>query len=201
MQSQMVANTHYLINTATGNFVYFLQLQENPTYYSIQLNAFPSPLPATVPATYTYPAGASWVLPAVSRTPQLGLYLNEVSAYNTILGFTQNSLFPPTVQSTAYTHLSDFTPEVEPVSALNILCSFISNPFSPYKIIYSTGIPSVSFGQQISITPPNFIWNKITDGLFQTFTIEIVDQDNLPIGIKDPQINLVLNIRDRGENQ
>ena len=201
LQSVMVANKHYMINVSTGNFFYYLQLVENPTFYSIQLNAYLTPLPADVPTIYTYPVGALWVLPAIPITPQLGLYISEVSAFNSLIGFTANALYPPTPSTVQYSHLSDFTPELEPVSALNLLCSFISNPFSPYKVIYSTGIPSVAFGQQINVVPPNFLWNKITDGLFQTFTIEIVDQNNYPIGLKDPQINIVLNIKDRGTNQ
>lgn len=201
MQSVMVTNNHYLIDVSSGNFVYYLQIIENPTFYSIQLNAFLSPSSASIPSVYTYPVGSIWTVPAIPVTPQLGLYLDAVSAFDKIIGFTPNALYPPTPSLVQYSHLSDFTPEVEPVSSINLLCTFISNPFASVKILYSTGIPSVSFGQQINVVPPNFVFNKISDGLYQTFSIEIMDQLNLPIGINDPQINIVLNIRDRGDNQ
>jgi hypothetical protein len=203
LQSVMVSNAHYLIEVSTGKFIYFLQFEENPSFYAVQFNAYLSFLPSTVPTLYTYPVVQPypWTLPAIPITPQISLFLNTLSTFNNVIGFNENQNYPPTPSLFQYSHISDFSPEVEPVSALNILCSFISNPYSPFKILYSTGIPSVSFGQQINITPPNYLWNKITDGLFQDFTIQITDQNGLPITIKDPQINIVLNIRDRGDNQ
>lgn len=39
LQSVMITNNHYLIDS-TGNFVYFIEFEENSTYYSIQLNCY-----------------------------------------------------------------------------------------------------------------------------------------------------------------
>lgn len=199
-RSVMVTNNHYLINVSSGNFVYYMQLEENPTFYAIQFNAFLSPLPATIPATYVYPVGALWTVPVVPTTPQIIIQTAPPSNFKNIVGFNAGT-YPTTPSLVTYSKISDYTPEVEPISSLNVVCSFLSNPFSSIKILYSCGVPSVSFGQQINITPPNFIWNKITDGIFQTFTIEILDQNNFPIGIHDPQINIVLNIKETGDNQ
>lgn len=199
-KSVMTNNNHYLINIATGDFVYYLEFEENATFYSIQYNAYLSPLPATIGVTYNYPLGATWVVPIVSKTSQIIILTSPQFNFNNVIGFTSGT-YPTLPSLTTYSKLSDYTPEIEPISSLNILCSFISNPFSNTKIIYSTGIPSVSFGQQITISPPNFIYNGILDGIYQSFTVEIVDQNNNPIQILDPQINIVLNIKESGTNQ
>jgi hypothetical protein len=196
IESVMVNNKHYLINSVNGDFVFYIQLQENATFYAIQLNCFAVP---TTLGTLIFPVGATWVLPAPNpQTPQF--VVNTTSNFGLLIGFNSGS-YPPTPQTTTYSILSQITPEIQPISSLNLICSMINNPFSVNRTLYSCGIPSVQFGQQISITPPNFLYNKISDGQYQQFTIDILDQNNNPIQILDNQIVIVLNIRERGINQ
>ena len=197
IESIMVANTHYLINTSTGDFVFYIQLQENATFYAIQLNCYA--VPTTLGTTLSFPAGATWILPTPNpKTPQF--VVNSTSNFGLLIGFNAGT-YPASPQTSTYSILSQITPEIQPISSLNLVCSMINNPFSVNKTLYSIGIPSVQFGQQITITPPNFLYNKIADGIYQQFTIDILDQLNRPIEIKDNQIVMVLNIRERGVNQ
>lgn len=196
IESVMVNNKHYLINSVNGDFVFYIQLQENATFYAIQLNCFAVP---TTLGTLIFPVGATWVLPAPNpQTPQF--VVNTTSNFGLLIGFNSGS-YPPTPQTTTYSILSQFSPEIQPISSLNLICSMINNPFSVNRTLYSCGIPSVQFGQQISITPPNFLYNKIADGSYQEFTIDILDQNNNPIQILDNQIVIVLNIENQGDNQ
>ena len=195
-QSVMTNNKHYLINTTTGDFVYYIQIEINVNYYALQLNCFPVP---TTLGTLAFPSGATWSLPTPNpKTPQF--IVNSTSNFGSLIGFNAGT-YPSVPQSTTYSQISQFTPQIQPISSLNLICSMINNPFSVNKTLYSCGIPSVEFGQQITITPPNFLYNKIADGIYQQFTIEIQDQNNQPIEILDPQIVIVLNIRERGINQ
>ena len=195
IESIMVANKHYLI-TSTGDFVFYIQLQENSTFYALQLNCYAVP---TTLGTLTFPAGATWILPTPNpQTPQF--VVSSTNNFGLLIGFNAGT-YPPTPQASTYSILSQITPEIQPISSLNLVCSMINNPFSVNKTLYSIGIPSVQFGQQITITPPNFLYNKIADGIYQQFTIDILDQLNRPIEIKDNQIVMVLNIRERGVNQ
>jgi len=196
IESVMVSNKHYLINNITGDFVYYIQLQENATFYSIQLNCYA--VPTTLGTTYSFPVGATWSLPLTPTTPQF--VVNATSNFGLLIGFNAGS-FPPTPQSSTYSVISQFAPEIQPISSLNLICSMINNPFSVNRTLYSCGIPAVQFGQQITITPPNFLYNKIADGQYQNFTIEILDQNDQPIQIIDNQIVIVLNIREQGDNQ
>jgi hypothetical protein len=196
IESVMVANNHYLINTVTGDFVYYIQLQENVTFYAIQLNCYA--VPTTLGTTYTFPVGATWTLPLTPTTPQF--VVNSTSNFGLLIGFNAGS-YPPIPQATTYSIISQTTPQIQPISSLNLVCSIINNPFSVNRTLYSCGIPAVQFGQQISITPPNFLYNKIVNGVYQQFTIDILDQNNNPIEILDNQIVIVLNIREQGNNQ
>lgn len=202
IESVMVNNTHYLIDIASGNFVYYMQLQSNETYYAIQFNAYVSPLPATIGVTYNYPVGATWVLPAVGTTPQLIIYPFSQSYFGQLIGYSAGS-YPATFPyTTSYSTLSNIAPELQPVSAVVLTCSLITNPYATNsKSIYSFGIPATQFGQQIIITPAEFTYNRITDGFYNEFFMEILDQDGNPINLKDPQMTILLTIRDKGTNQ
>lgn len=195
-ESIMVSNKHYLINTTNGNFVYYIQIEENSTFYAIQLNCYA--VPSSLATTYAYPIGATWTIPLTPKTPQF--VVNTTSNFSKLIGFNSGS-YPSIPQSTTYSIISQNVPEIQPISSLNVMCSMINNPFSVNKNLYSCGIPSIQFGQQISITPPNFLYNKIADGIYQQFTLDILDQFNNPIEILDNQIVIVLNIRERGINQ
>ena len=203
LHSVLVTNKHYYVNVASGDFVYLMQFEENPTYYAVQFNAYLSALPAQFPAIYTYPVGALWVVPAVPTTPQLIVYPYTTSNFGAIIGFTAGSypsVFPYTTGT--YSVTSNTTPQVQPISAVIITCSLITNPYSSNsKALYSFGIPSTSFGQQILITPPEFTFNRITNGTYNEFSVEIQDQNGIPIQLKDPQMTILLTIKDRGTNQ
>lgn len=201
VQSVLVTNKHYLVQISNGNFLYLIQWEENPTYYAIQLNEFLSPLPATIGVTYSYPSGATWVLPATPTTPQT--IILSTNNFGSIVGFTAGS-YPPTFPYTTgtYSAVSNITPQIQPISSIVITCSLITNPYSSNsKALYSFGIPSTAFGQQILVTPPEFTFNRITNGTYNEFLVEIQDQNGTPIQIKDPQMTILLTIKDRGTNQ
>jgi hypothetical protein len=196
LENIMVQNNHYLINTTTGDFVYYLQLQVNATYYAVQLNSYP--VPSALPTGYALPAGATWVLPAVASTPQFTVLAN---GFRDIIGFNAGT-YPAVVQSTTYSILSVIAPQVNPVSSLQINCSIATNPYSSQsRVIYSTGIPDTIFGGQINISTPEYAFTRLVDGTYNLFEISITDQNNRPIVFQDPQISLMLIIRSRGDNQ
>ena len=202
LQSVLVANKHYLVNITTGDFLYLMQFETNATYYAIQFNAYLSPLPATIGVTYSYPSGATWTLPATATTPQLIILPYTTSTFGAVIGFSAGN-YPATFPYTqTYSAVSNITPQIQPISSVIITCSLITNPYSSQsKALYSFGIPSTSFGQQILVTPPEFTFNRITDGTYNEFSIEILDQNGTPIELKDPQMTILLTIKDRGTNQ
>jgi hypothetical protein len=202
IQSVLVSNLHYLIQVSNGNFIYLIQIQENPVYYAIQLNEYLSPLPATIPATYTYPVGAAWTVPVVATTPQLTVFNYAVSTFGSLIGFLAGS-YPATFPyASTFSAVSNTTPQIQPISSVVLTCNLITNPYSTNsRALYSFGIPNTDFGQQILVTPPEFTYNRITNGTYNEFIVEIQDQNGLPIQMLDPQMTILLTIKDRGNNQ
>ena len=196
LQNIMVQNNHYVVNTTTGDFVYYLQFQVNAVYYSIQFNSFT--IPAILPAGYALPAGATWVLPLVNTTPQVNILAN---GFRDIIGFNAGT-YPPIPQATTYSKLSDTAPQVNPVSSLQINCSIATNPYSSQsRVIYSTGIPETLFGGQINIATPEYAFTRLVNGQYNQFEISITDQNGQPINLQDKQISIMLIIRSREKNQ
>ena len=78
--------------------------------------------------------------------------------------------------------------------------SNIDNSFAqPNSIIYSI-VPTVAVGQQISDKPPNYSWNKLLDGTYNQLRLTFLGGSNLePIQIQDPNITILLVIRDQDE--
>lgn len=199
LENQMVLNTHYLIDN-NGNYVYYLQFTTNVVYYSVQYVSYA--VPAILPAGWSQPVGSTWLLPLSDVTPQITIFpLQTVSNFGDVIGFNAGT-YPSIPQNSIYSKLSDYTPQISPVSSVNINCSLISNPYSPQsKLLYSFGLPAIQFGQQIVIQPSFPIYQKISDGNYNQFEVSITDQNNKPLPIQDPQLCIVLVIRNSGTNQ
>jgi len=197
LQNIMVANTHYLIETSTGDFRYFIEWETNETFYAIQLNEYV--VPTVLPTGYTLPAGATWTFPAVASTPQIIVASN---AFRDIIGFSAGTYPPAVPQATTYSILSSIAPQVNPISSLQITCSICSNPYSSQsKVIYAFGVPETLFGGQILISVPEYAFTKVVDGTYNQFEISIVDQNGFPVQLRDPQISIMLVIKSAGINQ
>ena len=62
IQSVFVTNKHYLVNTVTNKNVFLLELVENSTFYSIQLNAYAITQAYLTSQTWSIPSGAGWTI-------------------------------------------------------------------------------------------------------------------------------------------
>jgi hypothetical protein len=214
-QFNCIKNGTYLINAA-GENVYFAEFILNPTLYAVQINTFPVPtssgwtLDSTsgvwtgnsgtpyagwkTPSASTAAGTAAWVgFPTSTFNPQLTLPAN----FSTILGFTANfqtSLNSGTGTNLSYT--SSQAPQLQPNSSIYFAISNISNKYAvPSSIIYSMS-PRVAFGEQINDYPPQFAWNKLLPGTYNQIRLQILGINFQPIKILDPNMTIVLVIRD-----
>lgn len=197
LQKTMVANAHYMTGEQ-GQFVYFLEVVENAVYYSAMIDAYNVPTSAEATALgYTMPGGATWSLPASTTTPQLTIPTNN---FGLLLGFKAGT-YPPTPQATAYNILSNNgVPQITPATSVVAVCSLLNNPYSiPQNLLYSFA-PNVTFGSQISISPPQFSWIDITPGVYSNFTLTFKDQNFNRLAIQDTNLVVMLTIRERGES-
>jgi hypothetical protein len=210
-QFVMIQNNTYWINS-TGQFVYPFELLLNSSRYAIQINTYL--VPTALPLGATVPVGfPGW--PNVTQNPVISIPAN----FNIIVGYSpgftsnanlNNAYVPPPSASKSnnfvsknsigtLSYLSNLSPEVQPNNNVLLSISNINNPYSqPSSIIYSLN-PNVNIGEQIYVTPPNFMWNKLIDGVYNELVLSILGTDLNPLIINDPNMTILLVIRDKDE--
>ena len=208
LQYSFIQNGHYLVD-ATGSNVYYAQFLVNPARYAVQINTYL--FPTALPAGFTNPAGV--VFPAVTFNPSIIL----PASINVILGYTAgfatdpnigNAFVPPAgddfvskLANGTLSYISTQAPNIQPNSSLLVALSNIDNAYAqPSSLIY-TIVPSVAVGEIINERPPNFIWNKLIEGTYNELRLTILGTDLAPLKIRDPQITIVLVIRNKTESQ
>ena len=197
LQFNFIKNGTYLINSS-GQNVYYAEFVVNPNQYAVQINTFPVPtaLPAGWTAPVANPAAGTlgWVgFPLVTFNPSIILPAN----FNQVLGYTAGFSTSLNVGvGTNLSYLSSTAPQVQPNSSVYLAISNIANKYAiPNSIIYSVS-PKVAFGEQISDTPPQFAWNKLLSGTYNEIRLQILGINYQPIKILDPNMTIVLVIRD-----
>jgi len=191
----------YLVDS-TGDNVFYAEFIVNQTAYGIQLNTFN--VPTALPVGWSNPAGT--LLPAQSFNPVITTPTN----FNQIIGFSssfasdqnQNNAGANPGTTTAYklgstySYVSTVSPQVQPNPSLLVSISNVDNNFSsPSSIIYSL-TPAVAIGEIIVEKPPEFNWNKLLRGTYNELRLQFLGTDFSQIKIKDPNITVLLIIRD-----
>lgn len=215
----MISNNTFC-SDSTFNY-YPFDLTINPTRYAVQLNTYTTLTVANAAAiSRTYPVPA--LAPATTAT-QVNPIVTFPPNFSTVVGYPanfasdsnlNNSYIPPSPtaannfvtksQGVAATdgvlsYLSNTAPQVQPNSNLLLNLSNINNPYSqPSGIIYSL-TPSVAIGEVINDRPPNFMWNKMIDGTYNQLTLSFLGTNLQPLIIRDPQMTILLCIRDHDE--
>ncbi len=211
LQWTMINNGHYLINSS-GDNVYYFELLVNPNRYAIQLNTFQVPI--SLPTGYSQPTNfAGYPTQTFNPIITFPAKFNEIVGYPINFssnGNINNAYVPPSASSSnnyvtkdgvgTLSYLSNVAPNVQPNSSIYLGISNINNPYSqPSSIIYAI-TPTVAIGEQIIETPPNFMWNRMIDGTYNQLRVQFLGIDKAPIPIRDPNLTIMLTIRDANEN-
>ena len=189
LQFEMIQNGHYLVND-NGDYVYYLEMVINSTYYSVELKCYA--VPTTLPTGWSNPGGV--VLPVTPITPQ---FVIPNTKFQNLVGFIPNT-YPPVTQSTTYNVLSQNAPQVQPVQSVLLSCSLCNNTLSiPSSIIYSFTTANRQFGELIYFSVPQLIWNSVQDGYYDRFEIQFLDQNFEALSVRDPNLTTVLVIQNQ----
>lgn len=207
-QFVFIQNGTYWIEAGLNYYPFAILV--NAPRYGIQLNTYL--IPTAAPATATVPTNfPGW--PTTAQNPVIVF----PSAFNAIVGFAPNFTSSGNIgnpvgnittndyqsknQSTGeISYLSTTAPNVQPNNSVLFALSGISNPYTqPSSIIYSIN-PNVGAGEQISVTPPNFAWNAFIDGTYSQLSLTLLGNDLQPLQIIDPNMTILLVIRDKDEN-
>jgi hypothetical protein len=196
-QKAMVLNNHYLLTDPSigsdgSQFVYFMELLQNISYYSIEIRLSSLNADYITANNLQYPANAGWIAPQTYETPQLIIPSNN--RFGELIGFKAQTIFKDMNEFGQYSFLSDFSPNMNPSSSFIITCSLIDNDMgNPNDILYSFTLNSADFGDMIS-SNTDVLYNKIKPGTYTDLKLNILDQDYIPLHILDPNILIVLSI-------
>jgi len=196
IQQQCIINGAYLIDSS-GDYVYFVKMMYNATYYAVQFLYYL--VPSSI-GTYTRPSSGLYAidssafgLPTTAKTPQL--VLASTGSIRNIMGFEAGT-YPSSPATASNNKLSTLTPIGSNVNSILMQCSLISNRCAnPTDIIDSMPINDVSFGSNITYQPSFERFVTVSDGTFNTFTFSFRDQNLNEIYAKDPNVSITLIIR------
>lgn len=181
LQYYFIQNNMYLVNRDNGKNVYFFEIIPNSVTYKIQSISYNVPTAASQQADI--PTGGSFDFPAVSSKP----IFEVLGDFNKLIGFNVGS-YPDS-------HESDFSPEMNPVSSVLVLCSIANNHFTnPNSVIYAF-VSNVEYGRQIVCQNQDLVYNTVDDGVYSQLSISFVDQEFRRINIKDTNVVIYLVVK------
>jgi hypothetical protein len=191
LHQQMLVNKHYLVESSTGKFVWFLTLAVNTSTYKVDVVSYPMNSTDYPPASYTNPAPGSWTVPALNINPQLVLAAN---GFRDIIGFGAGSFPGSSTVSATTTVSSTAIPQVSPLSSYLLKCSIVNNNYSiPNSLIYSFP-PSGGFGAQFVVAPNQMSFIDCQVGYYNSLTVNITDQNDRAVVLLDPNMTILLVI-------
>jgi hypothetical protein len=191
LHQTMLTNKHYLLEIATGKYVWFLTFAVNTSTYKIDTVYYPMNLTLYPAVSYTNPAPLSWTVPATSINPQLIVAAN---AFRDIIGFAAGTFPSSTTISVTTTVSSTVIPQVSPLSSYLLKCSLVNNNYSiPNSLIYSFP-PSGNFGAQFVVAPNQMSFIDCQTGYYNNISVTITDQNDRAVVLLDPNITILLVI-------
>ena len=183
LQTIMISYGLYMTDSNSNN-VYYLEVVENPTYYTVDFNFYT--IPTTTPSGYVSHFST---LPSIATTPQITIYDN----FSTYCGITAGTYPATTTASTSQSSLT--TPQVDNVQSIILSCDAIDNRLSDRpNMLYSFPINS-KFGGLITSNPNEYMWMSPRRGTLPRISLEFLDQNYNKINLKDTNILISLVIK------
>jgi hypothetical protein len=195
----MIQNTHYLIETSTGDYVYFINITTNANLYAIQADCYILNTTLFPVANYTIGTGGTWSASwtGTSRVPQLRV---PSTNFRNIIGFVAGD-YPTAIlgHTSTQSFTSSFTPQITPLSSFILTCDLVNNNYAvPNNQLYSFS-PEGTFGDQFTVAPNQYVFINAQAGDYAFFRMRFLDQDLKPVAIQDEQMVILLVIADKGD--
>jgi hypothetical protein len=193
IQQYCITNGLYLINAA-GDYVYYIDVEQNATYYANQILLYT--VPRSLPTGWTQPT--NWIGYSTftsDRTPYVQFQV--ANQFHEYMGFT-NGIYPPGATTTGntanYSILSNKLPPVGSyVNSIIVHCSLVNNNVvSPSDILDAFQITNTTFGSNINYAPSIEKYVKLTKGNYSSMIVYLTDQNNNPINLLDSNVLITL---------
>jgi len=182
-QSIMIANTHYMTNSA-GQFIYFLEFIVNTSRYAVQINSYPLDTPIQTTT------GATWVVPETSTLTEFNV---NTSSFGEVLGYEIGSYPSSQVGSTTSSFFCSKAPQITPYSSILVSCNLVNNRAVIPSNILSSFTPLGTRIRCLFIFEPNYLQlADVEDGQYTKLVLEMRDQLSRSIVIRDPNMLITL---------
>jgi len=191
LQFDFIAAGLYLVD-ANGDNVYYAEFLVNSVKNSIDINTYA--VPTSLPSGFTAPS--NWVgYPTATYNVNIQMAAN----FNNIMGYASD--FETGLSSGTGTTLSfnsSKSPNVNPNSSVLVEIDIIDNPYGvPSNIIYAI-VPNVGVGSLIYVSPAEYSYNSIKNGIYNKLRLRLLNKDTLlPLTIQDGEITIILGIREK----
>ena len=202
LQFTFIQKGMYLIN-ATGQYVYYAEFLVNPNTYSVNIITYPVPtsLPSgwSLPLANTQTGAVAFVgFPTQNFNPLITIPAN----FSLIMGYATNfATSQNTGVNTILTYTSSISPQIQPNPSALMTISNISNEYSsPSSVIHSV-VPDVGFGELIKSIPNEYVWCKLLKGTISSLFVRFVGQDSNNLNILDPNMSIILLIRETPKSE
>lgn len=191
LQFDFIAADLYLIDS-NGDNVYYAEFLVNSVRNSIDINTYA--VPTSLPAGFTAPANFVGY-----PTTTYNVNIQMAANFNNIVGYASD--FETGLSSGVGTTLSfnsTKSPNVNPNSSVLVEIDIIDNPLgNPSNIIYAI-VPSVGVGSLIYVSPSEYSYNSIKNGIYNKLRLRLLNKDTLnPLTINDGEITIILGIKEK----
>tara|TARA_R110002126_G_scaffold20067_3_gene74680 strand:- start:197 stop:1084 length:888 start_codon:yes stop_codon:yes gene_type:complete len=191
LQFDFIAADLYLIDS-NGDNVYYAEFLVKSVRNSIDINTYA--VPTSLPSGFTQPANFVGY-----PTTTYNVNIQMAANFNNIVGYASD--FETGLSSGVGTTLSfnsTKSPNVNPNSSVLVEIDIIDNPLgNPSNIIYAI-VPSVGVGSLIYVSPSEYSYNSIKNGIYNKLRLRLLNKDTLnPLTINDGEITIILGIKEK----
>jgi hypothetical protein len=177
---------YYITETASGLITYYASFNLSPTDYKIQFNTIN--LPISLPAGFT---SGGMTFPA-SANQNYQLTVLSTNDFKDIIGFYAGTYPPAPTNVGNYTKSSDYTPNVSPVSSVQMRLSCVYNPLSfNSQLLHIFTNRDSAIGEIIDASP-NYEQFVPCIGSHKELTLQFYDQNGNVLNLLDPNVTIKL---------
>lgn len=186
LQYQLIAGGYYITNNTTGLNTYYCTFQISPTSYAVQFITYA--MPTSLPAGYTS-GGMTF---SASANQHYQLTIASTNNFKDIIGFNVGTYPASATNVGTQTKSSDYSPNVNPISAVQMRLSCVYNPFSSNsQLIHVFTNKGASIGEVIDASPIQLQYVPCI-GAHRELTLTFYDQNGYILNILDS--NLVIKL-------
>jgi hypothetical protein len=191
LQFDFIAAGLYLVDS-NGDNVYYAEFLVNSVKNSIDINTYA--VPTSLPSGFTQPSNFVGY-----PTTTYNVNIQMAANFNNIVGYASD--FETGLSSGVGTTLSfnsSKSPNVNPNSSVLVEIDIIDNALGvPSNIIYAI-VPNVGVGSLIYVSPSEYSYNSIKNGIYNKLRLRLLNKDTLlPLTINDGEITIILGIKEK----